>query len=156
VVRERSAKPLYVGSIPTRASIKSSIKTRVLLTIRRFCTEIARHEANPEQRSHLGQARCPLRRRLRAGSKLPHQPSTEPEARGKAKSKRARPVEGDYTVSQLAEEWGFSTDKIRELFRNEPGVLKMKDEKASKKRKRSYVTLRIPPELAQRVKRRLS
>ena len=91
-----------------------------------------------------------------AGSKPSHQPSAEPEARGKAKSKRARPAEGDYTVSQLAEEWGFSSDKIRELFRNEPGVLKLKDENASKKRKRSYVTLRIPPEVAQRVKRRLS
>jgi hypothetical protein len=59
-------------------------------------------------------------------------------------------------VAQLAAEWGFSTDKIRELFRNEPGVLKLKDENAAKKRKRSYVTLRIPPEVAQRVKRRLS
>jgi hypothetical protein len=59
-------------------------------------------------------------------------------------------------VAQLAKEWGFSTDKIRELFRNEPGILKLRDENAAKKRKRSYVTLRIPPEVAQRVKRRLS
>jgi hypothetical protein len=43
-------------------------------------------------------------------------------------------------VAQLAAEWGFSIDKIRERFRNEPGVLKLKDENAAKKRKRSYVT----------------
>jgi hypothetical protein len=91
-----------------------------------------------------------------AGSKLPHQPASGSTEASKAKSKRTRPAAGDYTVRQLAEEWGFSADKIRELFRNEPGVLKLKDENAAKKRKRSYVTLRIPPEVAQRVKRRLS
>jgi hypothetical protein len=89
-----------------------------------------------------------------AGSKLP----VSPKSTGKKprKSARDRSPQGDYTVAQLAAEWGFSSDKIRELFRNEPGVLKLKDENAKKKRKRSYVTLRIPPEVAQRVKRRLS
>jgi len=90
------------------------------------------------------------------GSKPSNQIGPDQTEVGKSKSKRARPADGDYTVSQLAEEWGFSTDKIRELFRNEPGVLKLKDENASKKRKRNYLTLRIPPEVAQRVKRRLS
>jgi hypothetical protein len=90
------------------------------------------------------------------GSK-PFPPSSSDEADSrKAKSRRERSAQGDYTVRQLADEWGFSTDKIRELFRNEPGVVKLRDENASKKRKRSYVTLRIPPEVAQRVKRRLS
>jgi hypothetical protein len=59
-------------------------------------------------------------------------------------------------LPSLPRNGGFSSDKIRELFRNEPGALKLKDENAAKKRKRSYVTLRIPPEVAQRVKRRLS
>jgi hypothetical protein len=90
------------------------------------------------------------------GSKPSKQVGPDQTEVGKSKSKRARPTDGDYTVSQLAEEWGFSTDKIRDLFRNEPGVVKLRDENASKKRKRSYVTLRIPPEVAQRVKRRLS
>ena len=89
-----------------------------------------------------------------AGSKLPASPKS-PSKRPR-KSARDRSPQGDYTVAQLAAEWGFSSDKIRELFRNEPGVLKLKDENAAKKRKRSYVTLRIPPEVAQRVKRRLS
>jgi hypothetical protein len=89
-----------------------------------------------------------------AGSKLP----APPKSIGKRprKSARDRSPQSDYTVAQLAAEWGFSSDKIRELFRNEPGVLKLRDENAAKKRKRSYVTLRIPPEVAQRVKRRLS
>jgi hypothetical protein len=62
----------------------------------------------------------------------------------------------DYTVAELAREWRLSPDKNRELFRDEPGVVKFKDDNAYKKRKRPYVTLRIPPEVAQRVKRRLS
>jgi hypothetical protein len=89
-----------------------------------------------------------------AGSKLP--PAPKSPAKKPRKSARDRSPQGDYTVAQLAAEWGFSSDKIRELFRNEPGVLKLKDENAAKKRKRSYVTLRIPPEVALRVKRRLS
>ena len=89
-----------------------------------------------------------------AGSKLP--PAPKSPGKRLRKDARDRSPQGDYTVAQLAAEWGFSTDKIRELFRNEPGVLKLKDDNAAKKRKRSYVTLRIPPEVAQRVKRRLS
>jgi hypothetical protein len=89
-----------------------------------------------------------------AGSKLPETPKSS--TKKPRKGARGRSAQGDYTVGQLAEEWGFSTDKIRKLFRNEPGVVKLKDENAAKKRKRSYVILRIPPEVAQRVKRRLS
>jgi hypothetical protein len=89
------------------------------------------------------------------GSK--HPALEKPPAKGRGgKRSRDRSPQDDYTVAQLAKEWGFSTDKIRELFRNEPGVLKLRDENAAKKRKRSYVTLRIPPDVAQRVKRRLS
>jgi hypothetical protein len=62
----------------------------------------------------------------------------------------------DYTVAELAREWHLSPDKVRALFRDEPGVVKLQDKNAYKKRKRPYVTLRIPPEVAQRVKRRLS
>lgn len=74
----------------------------------------------------------------------------------KNKTAKQRPAHADYTVNQLAEEWGLSPEKIRELFRNEPGVIKLRDPNASKKRKRPYVTLRIPPEVAQRVRRTLS
>jgi hypothetical protein len=76
--------------------------------------------------------------------------------KGKQRRLRIRQTGEDYTVSELAHEWGLSTDKIRELFRNEPGVTKLKGENAGKKRKRRYVTLRIPEDVAERVKRRLS
>jgi hypothetical protein len=66
------------------------------------------------------------------------------------------PHTGDYTVAELAKEWRLSTAKIRQLFRQEPGVVKLKDDNFYKKRKRPYVTLRIPAEVAARVKRRLS
>jgi hypothetical protein len=68
-------------------------------------------------------------------------------------SQRDRSDRDYYTVSELAQEWGLSTDKIRELFRGEAGVIKLTDENAKKKRKRQYVTLRIPPDVAIRVER---
>jgi hypothetical protein len=60
----------------------------------------------------------------------------------------------DYTVQELAKLWQFSPDKVRELFENEPGVLKIKN--PPKKGKRAYTTLRIPEPVAERVRRRLS
>ena len=59
-----------------------------------------------------------------------------------------------FSPAELAEAWGLSTDTIRNLFRNEPGVLKI-GERASRFR-RGYITLRIPQEVAERVHRRLS
>ncbi len=64
-----------------------------------------------------------------------------------------RPVNGLYTVKQLAAEWGLSEDYVRALFRNEPGVMKLR---TAKKGKRHYTTLRIPVEVAERVRRRMS
>jgi AraC-like DNA-binding protein len=69
---------------------------------------------------------------------------------------RQRATGDNYTVAELAQEWGLSSDKIRELFKDEPGVLKLRDENAGRKRKRKYVTLRIPPDVARRVARRIS
>ncbi len=59
-----------------------------------------------------------------------------------------------YTPAQLAREWGLSVDTIRKMFESEPGVLKLGDPKP--RRKRRYVTLRIPSDVALRVHRRLS
>jgi hypothetical protein len=75
---------------------------------------------------------------------------------GKKRRLRVRTPGQDYTPTELALEWGLSTDKIRELFRNEPGVKKIRDEKAGRKGKRRYTTLRIPEAVAQRVAQRLS
>jgi len=63
-------------------------------------------------------------------------------------------AEKHYTPDELAELWGVSTETVRSIFREEPGVLKIG--KTGTKYKRGYVTLRIPGEVAERVHRRLS
>ena len=59
----------------------------------------------------------------------------------------------NYTVQELAVLWGFGVDKIRELFEDEPGVIKLKN--PATKGKRGYTSLRIPEGVADRVSRRL-
>ena len=50
--------------------------------------------------------------------------------------------------------WGFSPGTIRNLFRNEPGVLKLPGI-GTATRKRSYFSFRIPESVALRVYQRL-
>jgi hypothetical protein len=59
-----------------------------------------------------------------------------------------------YSVQELATLWGLGVDKIRELFENEPGVIKL--QKPPRKGRRVYTTLRIPEPVAERVQRRNS
>lgn len=59
-----------------------------------------------------------------------------------------------FTVQELAALWGLGVDKIRELFENEPDLIKLKN--PPKKGQRAYVTLRIPEAVAARVQRRNS
>lgn len=63
-------------------------------------------------------------------------------------------AEQHYTVRELAELWAFSNDTIRRLFEDEPGVLMIGERLP--RRKRRYVTLRIPSSVAARVHRRMS
>jgi hypothetical protein len=63
-------------------------------------------------------------------------------------------LERHYTPAQLAEAWAVSVDKIRDLFRNEEGVLKIGER--NPKHKQQYWTLRIPEQVAMRVHKRLS
>jgi hypothetical protein len=58
--------------------------------------------------------------------------------------------EKHFTPQQLANAWGVDVKTIRNIFRDEPGVLKISN--ASKLR----TTLRIPKEIAERVHRRLA
>ena len=58
--------------------------------------------------------------------------------------------EKHFTPQQLAEAWGVDVETIRNIFRDEPGVLKISN--ASRLR----TTLRIPKEVAERVHRRLA
>jgi len=59
-----------------------------------------------------------------------------------------------YSPDELAEMWGVSAEKIRSIFREEPGVLKIG--KAGTRVKRGYFTLRIPRDVVERVYTRLS
>jgi len=63
-------------------------------------------------------------------------------------------IERHYAVTEIAEMWNLSPDKVREIFEDEPGVLVIGDR--SPRHKRRYVTLRIPHSVLQRVHRRLS
>jgi hypothetical protein len=68
---------------------------------------------------------------------------------------RIRASEQHFTPDELAELWGVSAQTIRDLFKEEVGVLRMvKDDKP--KNKRVYVTMRIPESVAERVHARLS
>jgi hypothetical protein len=62
-------------------------------------------------------------------------------------------VERHYAVAEIAAMWNLSTDKVRHLFEEEPGVLVIGRRNP---RKRRYVTLRIPESVAERVHSRLS
>ena len=54
-----------------------------------------------------------------------------------------------YRPSQLAKLWGFHPDKIREWFRDEPGVLL--EDRPERMHKRGYKSMRIPASVAMRV-----
>ena len=63
-------------------------------------------------------------------------------------------IERHYAVTEIAEMWNLSPDKVRELFEYEPGVLVLGEQ--SSRRKRRYVTLRIPQTVLEQVHRRFS
>lgn len=57
-----------------------------------------------------------------------------------------------YRVADVAKILGLSSDKVRRMFQNEPGVLVF--HAPPKKYKRGYTTLRIPESVLMRVMRR--
>jgi hypothetical protein len=73
----------------------------------------------------------------------------------KPETKRRSKVQTDsefLTVAQVAERWGLSSDTITRIFADEPGVIALGKEHPRGKRRR--VTLRIPVEVVERVKRK--
>lgn len=62
--------------------------------------------------------------------------------------------EQHYSPGDLAKLWGFSTRFVRDLFRNEHGVIVI--DRPEKMHKRGYATLRIPESIAARVYARLT
>jgi methylphosphotriester-DNA--protein-cysteine methyltransferase len=65
-----------------------------------------------------------------------------------------KPDEKHYQPSELAEAWGVSVQTVREIFKEESGVLKIGRD--GTRLRRGYKTLRIPESVAQRVHERLS
>jgi hypothetical protein len=83
----------------------------------------------------------------------------EPAPRGKRKASKSEPFVDDgkqetFTVAQIASLWQYSTDTIQRLFADEPGVQVIGNKNPCGKRSRT--TLRIPRDVMNRVKKRLS
>ena len=69
-----------------------------------------------------------------------------------------RPVpalERHYTVPEIAELWGWSTDTVIKVFRDEPGVLQTQL-RTLRRTKRQNVKLTIPASVAVRVHARFA
>jgi hypothetical protein len=62
--------------------------------------------------------------------------------------------EKHYSPADLAKAWGVSSETVRQIFRKEPGVLRLGG--TEEKGTRGYVTLRIPQSVATRVHARLT
>jgi hypothetical protein len=62
-------------------------------------------------------------------------------------------LEPHYSPQTISKSWGWSTDAVRDLFENEPGVLVLGNRNSG--RKRRYTTLRIPESVLVRVHKRL-
>lgn len=58
-------------------------------------------------------------------------------------------LERHYSVGEIAELWGLSERTIRRMFENEEGVLQWGSPET--RRKRGYITLRIPESVMLRV-----
>jgi transcriptional regulator GlxA family with amidase domain len=65
-------------------------------------------------------------------------------------------LEPHYTLAQVAEAWGVSTDTVRRMFEGEAGVLVIEPVGRRVSRRRRYRTLRIPASAVERVRRRMS
>jgi hypothetical protein len=63
-------------------------------------------------------------------------------------------IERHYAVTEIAEMWNLSPDKVRELFECAAGVLVIGE--SNPRRKRRYLTLRIPQSVVERIHARLS
>lgn len=61
--------------------------------------------------------------------------------------------ERHYSVVELSQLWNLSKQTVRRLFQDEPDVVKIGERRL--RRKRGYVTLRIPESVVRRVHQRL-
>lgn len=86
--------------------------------------------------------------RARSGSNA-HSRSVERKSHKRDKS---APDAEFYSVAEVAGMWNLSPDTIRRLFQDEKGVIPLGE--ANPRGKRRRVTLRIPREVVERVKRK--
>lgn len=63
-------------------------------------------------------------------------------------------LERHYSAKEIAQLWGLCENSVRELFKHEPGVVRIQRPKS--RWKRAYTTLRIPKSVLERVHRRMS
>jgi hypothetical protein len=63
-------------------------------------------------------------------------------------------LERHYKPSELATLWNFSEKVIRDIFLNEPGVLKL--DRPEQRNKRRYCSITIPESVAIRLHRKMS
>jgi hypothetical protein len=85
---------------------------------------------------------------MSAGAKIARLPDP-PETGGELSRFATR----HFTVGEIAAILRLSDDAVRDLFRREPGVLAIGRDRS--RGKRSYLTLRIPQDVFERVCRRL-
>jgi hypothetical protein len=66
--------------------------------------------------------------------------------------------EKHFTPNELADLWGLSSPKIRQMFENEPNVVRIGEpsRRTGRNLKRRYYTMRIPASVAERVHKRLA
>jgi hypothetical protein len=69
-------------------------------------------------------------------------------------AERPQPFERHYSPQELASIWKLDESTVRRLFADEPGVLKIGA--TGRRRRRDYVTLRIPESVAARFHQRRS
>ena len=63
-------------------------------------------------------------------------------------------LERHFSIKEIAELWGLCENSVRELFKQEPGVVRIQRPKS--RYKRAYTTIRIPRSVLERVHRRMS
>ena len=68
-------------------------------------------------------------------------------------SELTQALERHLSVQEIAELWGLCENSVRDLFKHEPGVVRI--EKPKGRWKRPYTTLRIPVSVVERVHRRM-
>jgi hypothetical protein len=63
-------------------------------------------------------------------------------------------LEKHFCVQEISDLWGLSQNAVREIFKEEPGVVRI--ERPRSRYKRAYTTIRVPKSVLERVHRRMS